>query len=93
MMPFNEKEREYKKFRSSGGNSKVAVVSEEDSQGLIVDQVSSTLIYLGEGLIGALTSEPKWKVKKIDLSSGIRITCASSEFDNIWDNRSSLTYV
>ena len=88
------KDREFDRFRSATGNkSKVAVINEEDSTGLRVDQVSSTLLYLGEGLFGALTSEAKWKIKQIDLSSGVVIKAASEEFDQIWDNRASLIYV
>lgn len=87
-------DREFKKFREAGGdNTKVAVSVEEESLGTVVDVVSTTLIYLGEGLFGSLTSEAKWKIKKIDLSSGVRITNASESFDQIWDNRGSLTYV
>lgn len=86
-------DRDFNKYRSaSNGKSKVAVTSEDDASGLIVDQASSTVIYLGEGLFGALTSEAKWKIKKIDLSSGVVITAASNDFDQIWDNRASLTY-
>lgn len=88
------KDREFDRFRpASGGKSKVAVTNEDDSSGLRVDQASSTVIYLGEGLFGALTSEAKWKIKKIDLSSGVAITAASESFDQIWDNRAGLTYV
>ena len=87
-------DREFDKFRSADNDkSKVAVTLEDSSSGLIVDQATSTTIYLGEGLFGALTSEAKWKIKKIDLSSGVRITSASTDFDQIWDNRASLTYV
>jgi hypothetical protein len=87
-------DREFDKFRSADNDkSKVAVTLEDSSSGLIVDQATSTLIYLGEGLFGALTSEAKWKIKKIDLSSGVRITSSSTDFDQIWDNRASLTYV
>jgi hypothetical protein len=88
------KDREFDRFRSaSNGKSKVAVTSEDDASGLIVDQASSTIIYLGEGLFGALPSEAKWKIKKIDLSSGVRITSASENFDQVWNNRAALTYV
>lgn len=87
-------DREFDKFReANNGKSKVAVTHEDDSSGLRVDQSSSTIIYLGEGLFGALTSEAKWKIKKIDLSSGVAITSSSENFDQIWDNRASLTYV
>ena len=87
-------DREFDKFRSADNDkSKIAVTLEDSSSGLIVDQATSTTIYLGEGLFGALTSEAKWKIKKIDLSSGVRITSASVDFNQIWDNRASLTYV
>jgi hypothetical protein len=86
--------REYDKFRDADGDkSKVAVTLEDDSSGLIVDTVSSTLIYIGEGTFGALTSEPKWLIKKIDLTSGVVIKAASKDFNQIWDNRASLVYV
>ncbi len=87
-------DRKYDSYRSaSNDKSKVAVTSEEDGQELILDNSSSTILYLGEGLFGALTSEAKWKIKKIDLTTGVRIKCASESFDQIWDNRASLTYV
>jgi hypothetical protein len=87
-------DRKFDSYRSANNDkSKVAVTHEDDSSGLRVDQASSTVIYLGEGLFGALTSEAKWKIKKIDLSSGVVITSASESFDQIWDNRASLTYV
>lgn len=66
---------------------------EDDAYGLIVDEVSSTLIYLGEGLYGALTSEPKWRIKKIDTTTGVVIKAASEDFNQIWDDRAGLTYV
>lgn len=87
-------DRRYDSYRPAPGDkSKLAVTTEEDAVGLIVDQASATVIYLGEGLFGALTSEPKWKIKKIDLSSGVVIKAASQDFDQIWDSRTSLTYV
>jgi hypothetical protein len=87
-------DRKFDSYRpASNDKSKVAVTNEDDASGLRVDQASSTVIYLGEGLFGALTSEAKWKIKKIDLSSGVVITAASEEFNQIWDNRASLTYV
>jgi hypothetical protein len=74
-------------------NQKIAVTTEDDASGLIVDQASSTIIYLGEGLFGALTSEAKWKIKRIDLTSGVVIKAASQEFNQVWDSRASLIYV
>jgi hypothetical protein len=87
-------DRKYDSYRSaSNDKSKIAVTTESDSSGLRVDQASSTVIYLGEGLFGALTSEAKWLIKKIDLTTGVVIKAASQDFNQIWDNRASLTYV
>lgn len=87
-------DRKYDSYRSaSNDKSKIAVTTESDASGLIVDQASSTVIYLGEGLFGALTSEAKWLIKKIDLTTGVVIKAASQDFNQIWDNRASLTYV
>ncbi|MCS6281444.1 MAG: hypothetical protein HUM72_12500 [Dolichospermum sp.] len=87
-------DRNFDSYRPANNDkSKIAVTTEEDSSGLIVDQANSTTLYLGEGLYGALTSESKWKIKRIDLSSGVVIKAASQDFDQIWDNRASLTYV
>lgn len=60
--------------------------------GLLFEQATPTIMYLAEGLFGALPSEAKWKIKKIDTSSGVRITLASQDFDQIWNNRASLSY-
>lgn len=87
-------DRKFDSYRpASKDKSKIAVTTEDDASGLIVDQASSTIIYLGEGLYGALTSEAKWKIKRIDLSSGVVIKAASQDFDQIWNDRAALTYV
>lgn len=58
------------------------------------DEVSSTVMYLGEAVIGALESEAKWKIRKIEITGTlVSIKYASGNFDNIWDNRAGLTYV
>lgn len=58
------------------------------------DKVSATLMYLAEGIFGALDSEPKWKIKRIEIIDALVVIKNSSEtYDQIWDNRASLTYV
>lgn len=74
---------------------KIVTQATEDLS-LRFDQVvaGSTIMYLGEGKFGALDSEPKWKIKKIETSGLIiKITYASESFDQIWDNRMGLIYV
>ncbi|HRH21724.1 MAG TPA: hypothetical protein PLJ58_00835 [bacterium] len=49
--------------------------------------------YIGEAAIGTATSAASWRIKKVDSSSGTVITYAGTGvFDQIWDNRASLTY-
>lgn len=63
------------------------------SGSLRVDQVSPTLLYIGQAYFGALDNEPKWQIKKIDLTTGVSIKNASDSFNNVWNNRAALTYV
>jgi len=93
-LPASISDREHAKFKeTSEGETSVRVTTFSISEGLLFEQASSTVIYLAEGLFGALPSEPKWKIKKIDLSSGVRITSASTGFDQIWNDRAALIYV
>lgn len=64
-----------------------------------IDKVSSTT-YRGEALPGTLTSAAKWRIRRIIEGTGpdkgdFSITWAdgNDNFDNIWDNRLSLTYI
>lgn len=59
-----------------------------------IDTVSTTY-YVGRALVGTAESSALWQIKKIVDSSGdVTITYADgdSRYDNIWDNRLSLTY-
>ncbi len=55
---------------------------------------SGDITYVGQAAIGSLTSSAVWQIKKLDETSGSIITWADGDdsFDNIWDNRASLTY-
>lgn len=60
-----------------------------------IDTASSTITYIGEAVAGSATSSAVWRIKKLDTSSiALSTTWAdgNSNQDNIWDNRSSLTY-
>ena len=49
--------------------------------------------YVGEASIGTATSAASWRIKKVDNSSGIVLQWAGSGvFDQVWDNRASLSY-
>ena len=75
------------------GNINITVGNLADKL-LQVDSVGTTT-YLGYADAGSLTSAPLWAIKKIDeVSNDVAITWAdgNTNFDNIWDNRLTLTY-
>lgn len=70
---------------SIGGSAKYA---------LRLDEASATVTYVGEAAIGSATASAVWRIKKLDSTSGLVITWADGDelFDNVWDNRASLSY-
>lgn len=61
-----------------------------------IDFVDATTMYKGEATVGTLDSEPLWRIQKMvtAVDDDVTITWAdgNAEFDNIWNNRASLTY-
>jgi hypothetical protein len=55
-----------------------------------------TLIYRGEAVAGTTESAASWRIKKIEFLAGndIKVTWAdgNTNFDNVWNDRASLTY-
>lgn len=65
----------------------------------LIDETSTTdVTYIGEALptgSAIATSSPVWRIKKIDESgavTSIKWADGDTNFNNIWDNRTSLTY-
>lgn len=60
-----------------------------------VDEPSATLMYVGKAQPGTLTSAAGWQIQKLDTSIGTTIEWAdgNANFDNVWDDRASLTYI
>lgn len=58
---------------------------------------SSNLIFLGKGKQGAVNGDASWRIQQFTWSGGnlVSITWADgdSEFDNVWNNRASLSYL
>ncbi len=61
---------------------------------VIIDSSADPIIYIGKAPIGSIASEAVWQISKLDTSSGLIKTWADgdADFNNIWDNRTSLTY-
>lgn len=58
------------------------------------DGSASPVLYLGEATPGSATSASLWRIAKIDTTSQVVMTWADGDtnFDNVWDNRASLSY-
>ena len=59
------------------------------------DDVGGNISYLGEAAPGSATSAAAWRIRHLDMSSGdLAVTWAdgNDSFDNIWNNRLSLSY-
>jgi hypothetical protein len=58
---------------------------------------SDDIIYKGYAVPGTATSAPAWRISKLTINSqGDVVTQwadGNSNFDNVWDNRGSLSYV
>lgn len=60
----------------------------------IVDTTTSpTYIYIGKADRGTDESAALWFVQRIDKTNGADVTSANNNFNQIWDNRVSLTYL
>lgn len=59
-----------------------------------LDEASATITYVGTAAPGTLTSAASWAIKRLDSTSGLVVLWAdgNSNFDNIWDDRASLSY-
>ena len=58
----------------------------------ILDSSASPILYIGKAEKGSAESSAVWQIAKLDTSSGLYKTWASTGFDQIWTNRASLTY-
>jgi len=86
----------------NSSNTRINPATEEKQNELIGhfalqmdDSSTANVTYVGTASIGSLTSGAVWRIIKIDETSGLSITWAdgNDSFDNIWDNRTSLTYL
>jgi hypothetical protein len=61
---------------------------------LKLDNSAGTIIYIGEAAPGVSDSDTKWRIKKLDTSTGLVITWASGTvfYDKQWTQRVSYTY-
>lgn len=74
------------------GFKNVAIVGE--SVRVVNNSGDANITYIGRAIIGSSTSDPVWQMKKVDNNSGTSVTWAdgNDDYDNIWDNRESVSY-
>ncbi len=73
----------------------VSITSVIDTQyTVLLDEVSATLSYIGEAAPKSSTSGAVWRIRRLDTTSGVEMLYADGDtrFDNVWDDRASLTY-
>lgn len=74
------------------GRETVITVIEEPTR---IDEVSSTLTYLGFADLGSVDGDAVWKIKRLEQSGNVTtITFADGNrlHDNVWSDRASLNY-
>lgn len=57
-----------------------------------LDDSASPILYIGKAPVGSAEGSAVWQIAKLDTSSGLIKTWAGTGFDQIWDDRTSLTY-
>lgn len=61
-----------------------------------LDQASPTVMYIGNAVAGTSTASSSWRVKKLtfDVNGGFVMQWADGDtsFNNVWNNRASLSY-
>lgn len=60
-----------------------------------IDEVSPTLIYIGESAVGASESDAIWRIKRITISGSltkIEYAEGSAKWNSVWNDRASLIY-
>ena len=72
-------------------------IQEIDDRQVRWDYASATVRYRGHGRIGAATSAPAWRIARLTFDSqGRHITTefagGSAEYDQIWDDRATLSF-
>jgi hypothetical protein len=60
-----------------------------------IDKATDPVIYIGKAKNGTATSEALWQIQRFDTTSSvltIEFADGDKSYDNVWDNRSSLSY-
>lgn len=61
---------------------------------ILIDEVDSSTTYIGEAGYHTATSSALWRIKKISVSGTVTEIrfAGNGKFDQVWDDRTTLTY-
>lgn len=79
--------------RGSGGP--VLVIVETPALTIEIDDVGGGVIYYGFALPASLESAPAWRIMQetsVGADSTFKWADGNKDFDNVWDDRESLSY-
>ncbi len=76
-------------------NVNLSAIKTNTDKPSIVDSTDSNNIYTGFAAAGSATSSASWKIQKVSTVGAVVTTTYADgnlNYDNIWDNRASLSY-
>lgn len=81
-------------YANDGSDTLVVPESPVMATRIAVDSGDANIQYIGKAKVGTATSAASWQIRELNETSGTVITYADGDaaFDNVWDNRESLTY-
>ena len=71
------------------------VKSYDSREKVLVDEVSATLTYIGKAIPGSSLASAVWLIYRVSVSGAITTIShadGNSLYDNIWNDRASLSY-
>lgn len=60
---------------------------------VIIDDTGGTYTYFGFAAPSSATSAARWKIKRLTIATNVfQLADGNDQYDNVWDNRASLSY-
>jgi hypothetical protein len=78
------------------GNIIISNTSGSTNLRVLVDQVSTSLSYVGYAIYDALTNQSKWLIFRLEVLGTVTnksFANTSTEYDKIWNDRATYTYL
>jgi hypothetical protein len=82
-------------FVNVTANNELKVASVGITYTTRVDEASTTITYIGKAVVGTSEASAFWQIQRVSVSGSVStFTYAdgNENFDNIWNNRASLSY-